>query len=258
MNKVLRRIVTAMLPVGFVWFVFSATRIRDRAQADDVSTGKRSPQSFAGAKAGQVRGDNDLEMKLIWCPPGRFKMGTPADQPRLGVGEKQVEVTLTTGFWLGSTEVTQEQWMTVMGLGSSPWQGKSVIVRDGPDLPVIYVSWNDAMAFCAKLTEREKGAGRLPEHSHYTLPTEAEWEYACRAGTTTLFSFGDDFSKLTDYGWARKHHGPGGSSPRERDFHPVAKKLPNPWGFFDMHGNVCEWCRDLYNETLPEIGRAHV
>jgi len=189
-------------------------------------------------------------MKLIWCPPGQFKMGTPADLPRLRPrDEGQVDVTLTNGFWLGSTELTQEQWEAVMG--STPWRGKATKVKDGSDYPAVYVSWEEAMAFCAKLTDQEKRDGRLPEHSYYTLPTEAEWEYACRAGTTTLFSFGDDQSKLTGYGWTRKYAGRGRSSPDEKFFHQVAQKKANPWGFFDMHGNVCEWCRDLYNKTLP-------
>lgn len=219
-------------------------------QASRALPDEHPPPAFAGTKVGQVRDDNRLGMKLIWCPAGRFKMGTPADQPRLRTqDERQVDVTFASGFWLGSTELTQAQWELVMG--STPWQGKKVKVKEGDEYPAVYVSWDEAVAYCEKLTDQEKREGHLPDHSHYTLPTEAEWEYACRAGTTTLFSFGDDNSKLADYGWAREYAGRGRSSPFEKYFHPVAQKKPNPWGFFDMHGNVCEWCRDLYSEKLP-------
>jgi formylglycine-generating enzyme required for sulfatase activity len=208
------------------------------------------PAGFPGTKVGQIRDDNALKMRLIWCPPGRFTMGTPANQPRLGTPyEHQVDVTLTTGLWLGRTELTQAQWKSVMGF--MPWQGKDVKVKEGDDFPATYVSWPAATEFCVRLTLQEKAKGRLPEHSHYTLPTEAQWEYACRAGTTTLFSFGDDQSKIADYGWTRKYARRGRSSPNEKFAHPVAQKRPNPWGFFDMHGNATEWCRDLYTETLP-------
>ena len=117
----------------------------------------------------------------------------------------------------------------------------------GPDLPVESVSWHEAMAFCEKLTQREREAGRLPEGYEYTLPTEAQWEYACRAGTTTRFSFGDSDSDLGDYGWY------GGNSSYTT--HPVGEKLANPWGLYDMHGNVQEWCRDWYGNYPGERSR---
>jgi formylglycine-generating enzyme required for sulfatase activity len=225
-----------------------------------AAPGPEKFEPFTGAKVGQVRDDNSLKIKLIWCPPGRFKMGSPKDQRGREPDENEVDVTLTTGFWLGMTELTQAQWQVVMG--SKPWRGKDVNVKEGDDYPATYVSWDDAMAFCKKLTDQEKRNGRLPEHCHYTLPTEAEWEYSCRAGSTTRFSFGDDDSppprlrpkglpewilELSDYGWFREDQ-----LGRAKTYaHPVAQKKPNPWGFFDMHGNVCEWCRDLYSKTLP-------
>jgi formylglycine-generating enzyme required for sulfatase activity len=118
--------------------------------------------------------------------------------------------------------------------------GNNPSSQKGENLPVETVSWNDVMAFCRKLTERERAAGRLDEGHEYTLPTEAQWEYACRAGTTTRFSFGDDpeYSQLGDYGWY------GGNSSNRT--HDVGGKLANPWGLYDMHGNVWEWCQDWY------------
>ena len=156
-------------------------------------------------------------------------MGSPADEVgRFNDEGPQTEVTISKSFWLGKTEVTQAQWESLMG--GNPSHSK------GPDLPVEQVSWRDAMAFCEVLTQREREAGRLPEGYEYTLPTEAQWEYACRAGTTTRFSFGDSDIDLGDYGWYKQNLG--------IRTHPVGEKLANPWGLYDMHGNVNEWCRD--------------
>ena len=134
-------------------------------------------------------------------------------------------MTLTQGYWLGKTEVTQAQWEALMGSNPSNFKGA--------DRPVEQVSWSDAKEFCAKLTERERTAGRLPEGYEYTLPTEAEWEYACRAG-----SIGDFAGELDKMGWFL--------SNSENQAHPVAQKQANAWGFYDMHGNVGEWCLDWY------------
>ncbi|NBW87127.1 MAG: formylglycine-generating enzyme family protein [Planctomycetia bacterium] len=136
---------------------------------------------------------------------------------------------LTKPFYLGVTEVTNAQWKAVMGEVPSMWQDA--------DRPVEEVSWNDAVAFCRKLSElpEERAAGR-----EYRLPTEAEWEYACRAGSKTAYSFGDDEGSLGEHGWFD------GNSDGQT--HPVARKKPNAWGLHDMHGNVWEWCSDWYGE----------
>jgi formylglycine-generating enzyme required for sulfatase activity len=141
-------------------------------------------------------------------------------------------VTLTQPFWLGRTAVTQGQYTAV--IGSNPSDFKAA----GRDAPVENVSWDEAMAFCQKLTEREKAEGRLPTGYTYTLPTEAQREYACRAGTT-----GDYAGDLDAMAWYGANSG--------STTHPVGTKQPNGWGLYDMHGNVLEWCRDWYADKLP-------
>ena len=159
---------------------------------------------------------------------------------RMGDGAG-VAVTLTKPFSLGKTEVTQGQWKSVMD--TEPWHGKGDVKAD-KDCPATYVSREDATDFCKKLTEIERKSGKLKANEEYRLPTEAQWEYACRAGTTTAFSFGDDESKLGEYGWF------GGNTRGEDYAHKVGTKKPNPWGLHDMHGNVIEWCSDWYEEKL--------
>jgi formylglycine-generating enzyme required for sulfatase activity len=170
---------------------------------------------------------------LVSIPAGTFTMGSSdAETDRIKHEGPQTEVTLTQDFWLGKTEVTQLQWVEIMGENPSH--------HIGANRPADSVTWIEAREFSRKLTERERAAGRLPSGHIYALPTEAEWEYACRAGTTTRFSFGDDpeYSQLGDYGWFS-----GNSSNRTHD---VGGKLANPWGLYDMHGNVWEWCQDWY------------
>jgi len=169
--------------------------------------------------------------------------------------EKQVEVTITRAFELGKTVVTQKQWIEVMG--TTPWKAADEDADDderdeyndeppptpeGDNYPAVSVSWDDATEFCKKLTALEQKSGKLSAKQTYRLPTEAEWEYACRAGTTTAFSCGDAESSLGDYAW---HY-----DNSDSKLHEVATKKPNPWGLFDMHGNVDEWCEDWYEKSL--------
>ena len=177
---------------------------------------------------------NSIGMVLIEIPAGKFRMGAGAD----------VAVTLTQGFLLGKTEVTQGEWMQVMT--SQNWSGKAN-VEIGDKIPASYVSWDDATEFCETLTEIERKAGTLKADEEYRLPTEAEWEYACRAGTKTVFSFGDDESKLGDYAWFKGN----ADDVDEKYAHKVGLKKPNPWGLHDMHCNVFEWCSDWHGKKLP-------
>ncbi len=146
----------------------------------DTGAGQAKADPFTGARAGQPRDDNGLQTTLVWIPPGKFKMGSPKNEKgRDDDNEAQVQVTLTKGFWLGQTEVTQSEWQRVMS--TAPWRsGKDKkYVKEGDDYPAVYVSWDDAMKFCKTLTATDRVAGRLTLGWQYTLPTEAQWEYAC-------------------------------------------------------------------------------
>jgi formylglycine-generating enzyme required for sulfatase activity len=167
----------------------------------------------------------DLSMDMLWVKPGTFEMGSPSSEKDRDDDETQHTVTLTSGFYLGKHEVTQAQWEKVMGSNPSYFKGAS--------RPVEKLSWNGASAFCEKLTELERKAGRLPEGMSYQLPTEAQWEYACRAGTETRFAFGDELTAKD----ANFDKNVGETSD-------VGKYPANDWGFHDMHGNVYEWCAD--------------
>jgi formylglycine-generating enzyme required for sulfatase activity len=217
------------------------------AQADEVAPLEKLQ---AGTKAGQEWADNTLNMKFCWCPPGQFLMGSPVRDADRKENEDQVKVTLTRGFWLGKYEVTQEEWIDVMG--TKPWRGQRE-VKEGDYYPVTCVHREDALEFCRKLTAKEHQTGRLPKDWEYSLPTEAQWEYACRAGTTTRFAFGDDWSELIDYAWYISWPtNASETNPVTIELHPiqVGQKKTNAWGLHDMHGNVSEWCRDWYQGKL--------
>ncbi len=196
----------------------------------------------AGSKAG-----DDCEVagiKLCWCPPGSFRMGSPPGEAERRADESQVEVTLSKGFWMGKYEVTQAQWKRVMG----PIPGK-LVAGEGDDFPVYWINFIEAEEFCSRMTERAHSSGQLPVGWEFRLPTEAQWEYACRAGTTTAFSFGDTLT--TNQANIGKHYngspdGTPGAAAEKIGGYPA-----NAWGLHDMHGNEFEWCRDWYHSHLP-------
>jgi formylglycine-generating enzyme required for sulfatase activity len=170
-------------------------------------------------------------MDFIWIDPGTFTMGSPSSEPgRYSAEGPQHEVTISRGFWLGKYEVTQRQWETVMG--TTPWSGQAY-VQPNPDHPAVYISSADVQGLVQAL---DLASG----DSLYRLPTEAEWEYACRAGTTTRWSFGDDERQVGEHAWYLDNAWDAGL----RYAQPVGTKLPNPWGLHDMHGNVWEWVQD--------------
>jgi formylglycine-generating enzyme required for sulfatase activity len=220
------------------WY-FGLERPEERAEV-------RQAAELATQRITKARSIPDLGLDLIWIAPGDFMMGTPpqgairrwldAAQEKLsGVSGPAVNmednerpetiVKLAVEFWLGETVVTQAQWQAVMATDPSHFKGR--------DQPVETVSWNDATEFCRKLTERERTAGRLPVGYRFTLPTEEQWEYACRAGTT-----GDDAGSFDAVAWQIANSG--------ATTHPVGTKRPNAWGLFDIQGNVWEWCEDWY------------
>ena len=181
-----------------------------------------------------------ISMEMIFCPPGTFTMGSPTSETGRGGDETQHSVTLTNGFYLGKYEVTQVQYQTVMngnsqGLNADPSQFK------GSNRPVEKASWEDVQIFLTRLNSIEQSAGRLPNGWKYVLPTEAEWEYACRAGTTTAYSWGNDInSSRANYNW----DGGGNDGNDSKQTVNIGQFSANPWGFYDMHGNVWEWVQD--------------
>jgi sulfatase modifying factor 1 len=205
----------------------------------------RGFEDFAGSRAGA-----ELEIVgvvVCWCPPGTFVMGSPATEPERRPGEDQVEVTLTKGFWMAKFEATQGQWKRIVGELPGALTAE---LPEGDDYPVGNVNFAEAEAFCAKLTERAHQVGELPEEWEFRLPTEAQWEYACRAGTTTATSFGDSLSS-TQANFKGKPYNGGAPGPSLGRAAKVGSYPANPWGVHDMHGNIYEWCRDWYHFKLP-------
>jgi formylglycine-generating enzyme required for sulfatase activity len=273
-----------------------------------LAAGKPGPGPITGRPWALPLPDRKT-LPMVWINPGSFLMGSPASETGRKTDEgPQTRVTLTTGYWLGTTEVTVGQWKAVTGESLRDHVQKMLsdetvydfgdreatlrdymhFDRDDPDrimaneddgLPMYFVSWDDAMDFCRKLTARAKADGQLPKGYAYTLPTEAQWEYACRAGTTTATfagplatATGGKVSPIMDsiawYGgdnavnYQGKKLGNAGAGPRD-----VGEKAPNPWGLEDMSGNIWEWCLDWYGPYLggsvsdpagPLVGPGHV
>lgn len=175
---------------------------------------------------------------MIFIPPGNFNLGSPTNEVGRSPDEgPQTAVTISKGFWMGKYEVTQAEYQALVGSNPSGFPGD-------PTRPVESVSFFDATNYCVLLTQQELAAGRIPPGTQFRLPTEAEWEYAARAGTSTRFNYGDDpnLTALTNHAWYAFNSG--------NSTHPVGQKAPNAWGLFDMAGNVWEWCLD-WKGTYP-------
>jgi formylglycine-generating enzyme len=195
---------------------------------------------------------NSTGMKFAPIPGGEFMMGRERPYSEImalttvpfGVdlaieAEVPQHRVRIAPFLIATNEVSQKQWEHVMG--TRPWHNKHPYVNEGEHFPAVYVTWELASEFCQRLSEKD---GRA-----YRLPTEAEWEYACRAQTTTLYSFGDDSSEMPDYGWISGN----ASTAEEKYAQRVARRKPNGWGLYDMHGNVWEWCSDWYGNSYYSV-----
>jgi formylglycine-generating enzyme required for sulfatase activity len=216
----------------------SVVRFAMAAGACGMTSGEAIGQKFAAPTGSHT---NSIGMEFVPIPAGSFMMGSPDGDPEArGFEKPQHRVTIGRSFHIGRFEVTQAQWEAVMGSNpytadrSNPFYRLPGMAEriTRPTHPAT-VSWNDAQAFIARLNEVEGG-------NRYRLPTEAEWEYAARAGTTTTYSFGDDAVRLGDHAWFGEDFTSGGT-------HPVGQKRPNPWGLFDVHGNAWEWVQDRFD-----------
>ncbi len=241
-----------------------------------LNTNAQATAPLAG-KAWKLPLSGNISLPMSWIPAGAFVMGSPeTEQGRKADESPQTTVTLTKGYWMGNTEVTIGQWKAVTGQSVRDkvikllndetlydFDGKQMMERDfmhfdknSPDkvlaseddrVPMYFVSWNEAMNFCHKLTAQEKAGGRLPAGYEYTLPTEAQWEYACRAGTTGATYSDSSLEKIAWYvknssiGYTGRGWGNPTAGPRA-----VGEKLPNSWGMHDILGNIWQWCRDWY------------
>lgn len=193
---------------------------------------------------------------MTFIPPGTFTMGSPKSEPaRLSSEGPQTQVTLSRGFLVGKHEVTQREYLNVMGTNPSAFAGDL-------SLPVETVSWDDALAYCAALTAKERNEGRLPAGFAYRLPTEAEWEYACRAGTTTAFHYGETMrSGMANFIGLFEYPPCGGGIDSCYNSSGVSlgattksgSHAPNVWALHDMHGNIAEWCHDWFANSLPGV-----
>jgi formylglycine-generating enzyme required for sulfatase activity len=190
--------------------------------------------------------NDSVQLEMLWVEPGTFTMGSPTTETGRGTNETEHNVTLTEGFYLGKYEVTQAQYEAVMTGNTDGLNAKPSQWRNNPNRPVERVSWDNVQIFLSRLNFQQ--SANIPAGWKYVLPTEAQWEYACRAGTTTAYSWGNDInSTRANYNWDGAHN-TGNDFKQTRD---VGQYEANPWGFYDMQGNVWEWVdwHDSYNSN---------
>jgi len=208
-------IVSGMAAAGLIYYMVHDLNKKTKQTGEEINLPKTESIDLG----------HGTSMEFVLIHPGTFTMGSST-----GDGDEAPEhqVTITKPFYLGKYEVTQRQWKELMGNNPSKFKGDNQ--------PVDRVSWDDAQMFLRKLQEK---TGRK-----FTLPTEAQWEFAARAGTSSQWDFGNQESSLGDYAWFEENSGNG--------THPVGQKKPNAWGLYDLYGNVQEWCNDWYAEPYPQ------
>jgi formylglycine-generating enzyme required for sulfatase activity len=202
--------------------------------------------SFDGARPGEERQLDGI--KFCWCPAGSFTMGSPVTEVNHRPDEVQVDVQLSRGFWMAKFEVTQGDWKRV--IGDFPDKPPTPEFGVGDDVPLYWVNFHEAEAYCAALTQKLRSSGELSVTWEVRLPTEAQWEYACRAGTTTATAFGDRLG-IPQANFGGPVYNGGDNGPVLHRSTSVGSYPANAWGICDMHGNIFEWCRDWYHTRLP-------
>jgi formylglycine-generating enzyme required for sulfatase activity len=230
--KHLRIEVAVWLVSGLLAGVYAAQPVPEPG----ASTARPEPSTSSTVSNRTMNFDvaGGVKLEMVWVPAGKFEMGSPSDEEGRDSDEKQRTVEITKRFWLGRYEVTQEQWVRAMGHNPSNFQ------EIGKRAPVETVRWEDCQDF-RKLNSVAAGGG-------FRLPTEAEWEYACRAGTKTAFCYGNSLnSSMANFDGNHPYGGAAKLSYRQRTV-VVGSFKPNAWGLYDMHGNVAEWCEDRYGE----------
>ena len=206
---------------------------------------------------------NIAAMEMVNVQPGFFMMGSLESEKSRGRDEAPKKVVISEDFWISSTELTQKQWLEVMDISLQELieskigaLGRGANLKKKPsaiadDQPMCFVSYFDALEFCQKLTEKERENGSLPEGFLYTLPTEAQWEFAARAGSKTVFCYGDSLTSNEANFYGKIPYGSDKEGTYREQTTAIKTFKPNAWGLYDMHGNVYEWCLDWYVEELP-------
>ncbi|MCA9055761.1 MAG: SUMF1/EgtB/PvdO family nonheme iron enzyme, partial [Planctomycetaceae bacterium] len=215
------------------------------AKAATLSTplNLRANDPFAGKKLGDTWAKGALGTQFLWIAGGRYRMGSTLAVPD-EEDERPVDVELTYGLWVQKHELTQGEWRQIVGL--MPW-APFADKRNNDRNAATHMTWDEAVDYCQRLTDRDRRAGSIPIDWEYRLPTEAEWEYFCRAGTHAVYCYGDNAEELAKYAWWKANTQDVG----EGYAHEVGKLLPNAWGLHDVHGNVFEYCYDSYLSPLP-------